>query len=235
MRPWLCCRRQLTFVWNVLDWGKERCVEKMRNERIKKYVCGCVIGVVALVSVVGMVTPTVVLAETKNTVVCDDTACWNVTITVPDALSLYVGKQKKLDVQMSKKEGIKKSFQTSDSSIATVSSDGKITGKKKGTVTITTTISGEHVQKELTFMTKVTVKNPSIKIVASKKKVKVGKCITLKVKKRGTSESVFWSVNKEEIATIDKNSGKLTGKKKGNVKVTATCGSLKKSVTIKVK
>lgn len=104
-------------------------------------------------------------------------------------------------------------------------------------VTVTTTISGEHVQKKLTFTTKVTIKNPSIQIVDSKKQVEVGKTITFKVKKYGTSKTVYWSVNKKSIAVIGKTSGKLKGKKagKGKVKVTVTCGNLKKSVTIKVK
>lgn len=53
--------------------------------------------------------------------------------------------------------------------------------------------------------------------------------------KSGTTEVIHWSVNREVIATIGENNGKLEGKKGGKVKVTATCGSLKKSVTIKVK
>lgn len=192
------------------------------------------IGTIASISVVGMGMSSVALADTKTTVVCDENACWNVEVTVPDQISLYAGKQKKLKVDMSKKDGIKMKFQSSDSSIASVSSGGEITGKKKGIATITTTISGKHVQKELTFTTKVKVKSPSIKIVTATKKVKVGKSITLNVKKYGTSDAVRWSVNKSSIASIDKNSGKVTGKKKGKVKATATCGSLKKSITIKV-
>lgn len=206
----------------------------MRRNR-NTYIGACIIGVVASVSVLGIAVPSVALADTKTTVVCDDDACWNVTVTVPDTMSLYAGKQETLRVDISKKDGVGIKFQSSDSSIASVSSDGKITGNKKGEVTITTTISGKHVQKELTFVTKVTVKKPSIQIVASKKTVKVGKSITLKVKKNGTKEAVHWSVNKKSIATIGESNGKLKGKKAGKVKVTATCGSLKKSVTIKVK
>lgn len=193
------------------------------------------VGAVITVSTVGLSIPNVAIAASQTTVVCDDTTCWNVTVTVPDSTSLYAGKKKTLNVKLSKSDGIKKSFSSSNTSVATVSSSGKITGKKKGTATITTTISGEHVQKKLTFTTKVTVKNPSIQIVAPRKTVKVGKTITLKVKKQGTSSAIRWSVNKKSVASIGKTSGELKGKKAGKVKVTATCGKLKKSVTIKVK
>lgn len=206
----------------------------MRRNR-NKYIGACIIGVVASVGVMGISVPSIVLADTKTTVVCDDNTCWNVTVTVPDQVSLYAGEQKQLNVKLSKKDGIQKSFQSSNRSVATVSSGGKITGKGQGVAEITTTISGAHVQKKLTFTTKVIIKSPSIQIVASKKEVKVGKTIKLKVKKCGTTKEVCWSVNKKSIATIGKNSGKLKGKKQGKVKVTATCGDLKKSVTIKVK
>lgn len=206
-----------------------------KSMRKKQYICGCMIGALLSVGAVGFSLPAVVIASSKDTVVCDDNSCSTVTFTVPDKVSLYVGNNKKLNVTMSKKKEVKVSYKTSDQSVATVSSGGKITGKKKGTVTVTTTIGGTHVQKKLTFTTKVTVKSPSIQIVASKKKVNVGKTITLKVKKKGTKKQVLWSVNKKTIAVIGKKNGKLKGKKAGKVKVTATCGSLKKSITITVK
>lgn len=207
----------------------------MKRTEINKILCGFMVGAVTAVSVVGLSMPSVAMAVSQNTVVCDDTTCWNVTVTVPDSICLYAGKKKALNVQLSNSNGIKKTFSSSDTSVATVSSSGKITGKKKGMATITTTISGEHVQKKLTFSTKITVKKPSIQIIASKKTVKVGKSIILKVKKQGTGKSVQWAVNKKSIASIGKTSGKLRGKKAGTVKVTATCGKLKKSITIKVK
>ena len=54
------------------------------------------------------------------------------------------------------------------------------------------------------------------------------------VKKVGITGTESWSVNKKTIATINKKTGKLKGKKAGTVKVTVKCASLKKSIKIKV-
>ena len=58
--------------------------------------------------------------------------------------------------------------------------------------------------------------------------------MTLKAKGYGIKGKVKWSVNKPKIAKITKK-GKLTGLKKGKVKVTAKIKKVNKTVNIKVK
>ena len=203
----------------------------MRKKTIKKRVF---VGLLAVSLVGSNAGYTKVYAQEQETTICEGNVCRILSVHVPDNATVYAGQNKTMNITKSLQEGYKQKCTTSDSSIATVTNTGTIKGVKKGTVTITTTIYGEHVQKKLKFSTKVTVKNPSIKIVAAKKKVKIGKTLQLSVKKVGITGTESWSVNKKTIATINKKTGKLKGKKAGTVKVTVKCASLKKSIKIKV-
>lgn len=74
--------------------------------------------------------------------------------------------------------------------------------------------------------------------ISGKKTVKKGKSITLTVKKKNTKKKARWSVNKKKLAKLKKKSANkvvLKALKKGKVKVTVKVGSLKKSITIKIK
>ena len=67
--------------------------------------------------------------------------------------------------------------------------------------------------------------------------VKKGKSVTLKATVYGSAKKVSFKIaNKagKKIAKVTKN-GKLTGKKKGSVKVTAYAGKVKKTFSVKVK
>ncbi|MDE6635724.1 MAG: Ig-like domain-containing protein, partial [Lachnospiraceae bacterium] len=123
-------------------------------------------------------------------------------------------------------------YKSAKKKIATVSSAGKIKGVKKGSSKITATIT-LSTGDVITLTTTAKVKNPEIKITG-KKTVKKGKSITLKAKGYGVKGKVKWSVNKSKLAKITKK-GKLTGLKKGKVKVTAKISKVKKTVTIKIK
>lgn len=123
-------------------------------------------------------------------------------------------------------------YKSAKKKIATVSNDGKIKGVKKGSSKITATVT-LSTGDAITLTTTAKVKNPEIKITG-KKTVKKGKSITLKAKGYGVKGKVKWSVNKKKIAKITKK-GKLTGLKKGKVKVTAKISKVKKTVTIKIK
>lgn len=133
----------------------------------------------------------------------------------------------------------KVTWSSSNKKIATVTNKGKVTIKKKGTVKITAkTADG---------------KKATITLKADKKAVKVTKLAvqgnkTMKVKKSQTlkvtvtpatadNQKVSWKSSNTKIATVN-SKGKVTVKKKGTVKITATAkdGSRKKAVfTIKVK
>ncbi len=197
-----------------------------------------IVGSICAVAIIGtavMQTPIGIMANSQSTVVCDDTTCWKVNISVPDRMTVYTEQSKKIKPKADKSDGIKYAYKSSDTSVATVGVNGKIKGKKKGTTIITTTVTGSHVQRKISFSTKVTVEKSDLTLVVSSNSVAVGKSIRIKAKKKGISKKVTWSVNNKSIATIGKKNGKLTGKKKGNVKVTAKCGTIKKSITIKVK
>ena len=114
------------------------------------------------------------------------------------------------------KSNAKIKYKSSNKKVATVTSKGVIKGKKVGKTTITLTSGG--VTKKI----KVTVRKPGMEI-QGEKSVKRGKTIKLKANRyfTGSASKVKWSVNNKKVAKIS-SSGKLTGKKRGTVKVKAT-------------
>ncbi|MBQ8133993.1 MAG: leucine-rich repeat protein [Clostridia bacterium] len=113
----------------------------------------------------------------------------------------------------------KVTWSTSNKSVATVSSGGKITAKKAGTATITVkTVNGKKAT------CKVTVKTPPTKVKLNKTKatLKVKKTLTLKATvsptKYVTSKKVTWKTSNSKIATV--KNGKVTAKKAGTVTIT---------------
>lgn len=125
-------------------------------------------------------------------------------------------------------------WKTSDPNIATVDQNGKVTGKKDGTVTITaTTVDGGH-----TATITIVVKHEpvtGVKITGNNS-VNVGKSITLKATitpNNASNKAVTWKSSDTSIATVDQN-GKVTGKKAGQVTITVTTKDGNKTATFKV-
>ena len=79
----------------------------------------------------------------------------------------------------------------------------------------------------------------SFEIKASKKTVKAGKKVTVKVKKSVLSGKVKWTVSKgSKIVKLSKKTGniiKVTCRKKGKAVIKASCGKYSAKVTIKIK
>lgn len=136
-------------------------------------------------------------------------------------VTLIKGQTTALKISGTKK---KAKWSSSKKSVATVSSKGKVTAKKKGTATITAKIGNKK------YTCKVTVQTP--KISSSKITLSVGE--TSKLKVNGTDQKITWKSSNKKIATVDKN-GKVTGKKAGSVKITATVLNKKYSCTVTVK
>ena len=120
-------------------------------------------------------------------------------------------------------------YKTSNKKIATISKNGIIRAKKKGTVTI---IAIAKNNKKAKATTKVTV-GKVVKTLkfkeGTKKTVTAGKKFTLhptySPKKASTKAVTFKSSNKK-VATVT-SKGKVTAKKAGKVTITATCKDAK--------
>ncbi len=118
----------------------------------------------------------------------------------------------------------KVTWSSSKESIATVSSKGKVTAKKKGTTTITAKVGGKK------YTCKVTVEAP--KISKTSLTLTKGKTSTLKI--AGTTQDVTWSSSKKSVATVN-SKGKVTAKKKGTATIIATVGGEKYTCALTVK
>lgn len=130
-------------------------------------------------------------------------------------------------------KGVK--FKSSKTSVATVNSKGKVTGKKAGTAKITVT-SKKNSKVKATCT--VTVK-PAVKIVtASNLVLQKGKSgtISVSVAPKKADKAVTFKTSNKKVATVD-SKGKVKAKKAGTAKITVTAkdGSKKKTTaTVKV-
>lgn len=110
-------------------------------------------------------------------------------------------------------------WSSSDEKIAKVAADGTVTAVAAGSATITATFK-DGTKKTCT----VTVTKGDGKIELSAAKATIiagGNALTITAKVTGvTDTTVTWKSSDESIATVD--GGKITGKKAGSVKITAT-------------
>lgn len=152
----------------------------------------------------------------------------NITST---KVSLYTGQTKKLKATV-KGKGLSATWKSSDPSIASVNSVGKITAKKKGTVTITASIRGlESIKDTCT----VEVKAPSIKLNKSNDTLNLTdkKSVQLTASVQGASQKVTWKSSNKKVATVNAK-GKVTAKKTGTVTITARANGVAASCKITV-
>ncbi|MBQ8216582.1 MAG: Ig domain-containing protein, partial [Oscillospiraceae bacterium] len=155
------------------------------------------------------------------------------TIDVTGADSVLVGKTAQLTATVSPKykDEITVNWTSSDTKIATVDANGVVTGVANGPVRITATASDDN---RITASKEITVKAPDL-TVSGPGTVAVGKTITLTAKvgpDEVTDKTVTWKSSDETIATVDKD-GKVTGKKAGDVKITAASNAYK-NLTVEV-
>ena len=133
------------------------------------------------------------------------------------------------------------SWSSSNRKVATVSPSGKVTVKKKaGIVTITASTDNGKTARIKLKAGKGIVKASKVKITAESKtmNLKTRKTQTLKAvvsPASAANRKVTWKSSNKKIATVN-SKGKVTAKKAGTVKITATAkdGSKKKAV-IKIK
>jgi beta-glucosidase len=115
-------------------------------------------------------------------------------------------------------------YKSSNTKVATVDKNGKVTAKAAGTATITATVDG----KSATY--KVTVNDVTASFETTEKSVVLGKTYTQAVTTNSKSTVAYKSSN-TKVATVDKN-GKVTAKAAGTATITATVAG--KSATYNV-
>ena len=147
------------------------------------------------------------------------------------SISIYNGKTKALTATVTPSDATNTAvtWTSSNTSVATVSSSGVVTGEARGTATITVTAkdgSGVKATCEVEvkqYVTSITLDKTSLPLA-------IGSEATLSVTSvlpdNANNKSVTWSSSDSSIATVD-NHGKVTAKAKGNaiIKATANDGS----------
>ena len=126
------------------------------------------------------------------------------------------------------------SYTTSNRKVAAISQRGRITAKKTGKATIKATNSAGKIK--VYYITVKKAPKKIVKVTPSRKTLKKGKTVKLKVKlPRGTAGKCTFKSNKPKVASVN-SKGVVKAKKKGTAKITVrTYNKKKKIVTIKVK
>ena len=156
-----------------------------------------------------------------------------------DKLSLKVGSTSKITATVTPENATDKElvWTTSDASIATVDSTGKVTGVKKGTVTITAKTKDGKVKATCTVNVEA-IEVKSITLNPTEMSVKVGTSsqITATVTpENATDKELIWETSNASVATVD-STGKVTGVKTGTAVVTAKTkdGKIKSICTVNI-
>ena len=146
---------------------------------------------------------------------------------------LGVGESFSVGAQSS--SGGKITYESSNENVASVSSNGKVTGWKNGVAVITATVDG--ASEKCTVRVYKAPTKATMKLSATKKTLKKGKSFKIKTTfKTGyyCSKVTYKSSNKK-VAAVS-SSGKVTAKKKGKATITVNASTgLKKTVKITVK
>ena len=210
---------------------------------------------VATVSTYGVVTAVSAGTATITATAADDSgvkATCKITVTNPvvkvtkvtlnkTTASVVKGKTLTLTATVTPTNATNKkvTWKSSNTKIATVDSNGKVTAKAAGTATITCTAADGSGKSAAC---KITVKNPPVKVTKLKiNKTSVdllkGKTVQLKVTvtpSNATNKAVTWTSSNKKIATVTSN-GLVKAVRTGTVTITAKAkdGSGKK-VTCKI-
>lgn len=147
-----------------------------------------------------------------------------------------------IEVTTAKGDGVK-SWKSSNTKVASVTSKGKITGKKAGTAKITVTLKSGvkatinvKVQKNAVVTSKLTVTGQTAKIKGNKLTLKKGKSETLAAALTPitSQQKITYKTSNKKIVTVN-SKGEITAKKPGKAKITVQSGKKKVVVTVTVK
>ena len=116
-------------------------------------------------------------------------------------------------------------WKCSNTGLATVDSNGKLTPKKAGTVTVTASVAATG--KKATCKVTIKAKLKSKKVSIYMKKTYTNKLFAAPAK-------VYWSTSNKKVATVS-STGKITGQKPGTCTITAKCKGVKYTCKVTVK
>ncbi len=138
--------------------------------------------------------------------------------------TIYIGEKFKLKVSVnpSTATDLGVTWKSSNTSIATVNEDGEVTGIAGGTAIITCTtkdggFSAICVLNVVEAVSTITLNYQNYYLGVDKTVFLVATVST----PNATNKDVYWSTSNSDIATVNQK-GKVTGKKLGNVTITAT-------------
>lgn len=126
-------------------------------------------------------------------------------------------------------------WSSGNTAIATVDANGKVTGVKAGTTTITAkTDNGKSATCDVTVKA-ADVAATGIKLDKTANTIKVDETFTLTatLEPTGANSAVTWKSSNEAVATVD-SSGKVTGKAVGKADITATSNGKEAKCTVTV-
>jgi alpha-L-rhamnosidase len=127
------------------------------------------------------------------------------------------------------------SWKSSDPGVAFVMQNGTIRGIGEGVCTITASAGGKQAACEVTVMKPVTKLLTPLKRIYLKKKGKATLPVVSYDKAGSVSALLKWNSSNPGVAAVDAKTGKITAKKTGTAKLTATALNGKKiTVTVKV-
>ena len=167
-----------------------------------------------------------------------------IKLNVPKTLPLKVKQTFQIKASGLAKGDKVASFKSSNTKIVTVTSSGKIAGKKAGTATVTVKLKSGLTSQVKVKVQKSDVAATSVTVLNKSTNRKISGTVTLKVKKKLTlattvapvtcKQKVTFTSSNKKIATVT-SSGVITAKKKGTVTITVKVGRKSAKVKIKVK
>lgn len=138
------------------------------------------------------------------------------------SLTLDVGKEETLKVNVTKGTAKTITWKSSNDSVASVDSGGKVTAKSVGSATITATVTPSEGEPR-DFPCTVTVNAAYSKVtISGANEVVVGKTITLSAQTEPQGGKITWSSDNEKVAKVD-GSGVVTGVAAGTANIKAVC------------
>ncbi len=154
--------------------------------------------------------------------------------------TLNVGSSEKLSAIISPKNATNQAvtWKSSDTSIATVASDGTVKGLKEGTATITVTTKDGGKKESIKVKVVVpTIPVTSVKLNKTNFNMSIGyseKLIATITPSNATNQAVTWKSSDSNIVFVDSN-GTVIAKQEGSATITVTTNDGSKTATANIK